>query len=547
MTNSTVLKAPGYPITFHEALDIVARRRGQAIPGTDFWRDVMAMAARLPSKSYMVNLCSDRYRFMVGFAAALCRRQTSLMPSANVPTQLRVLAADYADLYALTDTAVAGLPSIFYPDDLGEGIAATAPPAVPADHPAVVQFTSGSTGHPKPVSKSWSTLVHTARAAGSRLQADALQGATIIGTVPHQHSYGLESIVLLALQHGFAVDVSTPLYPADVAAALDRAPRPRILVTTPVHLRALVTEADSMPPADLVLSATAPLQDQLAKTAETCFGAPLIEIYGCTEAGQVATRRTSQGVEWQCFDGVALHQDEVGTWASGPAVEGTAPLQDMIELTGPGYFRLGSRTLDLVNVAGKRTSLSYLNHQLRSIDGVEDCVFLMDDAQNGPVARVMAAAVAPAHAGGHFACSSRAHRRCLSPSSAGGGRDPAAKCAGQAAACRVAKAARPGAMTDWQSKELFIAPDHPTAEGHFPGAPIVPGALLLDMATAAILGPAEDRGIAIRAAKFRRPVQHGTRLTLRWQRLGPDMIRFECSLAGEMVLTGTLERLEQAI
>jgi acyl-coenzyme A synthetase/AMP-(fatty) acid ligase len=76
-------------------------------------------------------------------------------------------------------------------------------------------------------------------------------------------------------------------------------------------------------------------------------------------------------------------------------VEGTAPLQDVIELTGPWRFRLGARAADLVNIAGKRTSLSYLNHQLLSIPGVEDSVFLIDEAQDGPVARLMAVAVAP--------------------------------------------------------------------------------------------------------------------------------------------------------
>jgi acyl-coenzyme A synthetase/AMP-(fatty) acid ligase len=388
-------KADSYPVACHGVRNVISRRGGQVLSGAEFWRDVGVLAARLPDRKYIVNLCADRYRFMVGFAAALCRRQISLMPSASVPVVLCALAADYPDIYALTDTTAPPLPSFGYPDDLGDGTATPVPAAVPADQLAVIQFTSGSTGQPKPVPKSWSTLIHSARAAGTRLQVAALRGATIVGTVPHQHSYGLESVILLALQHGFGVEVNVPLYPVDVAAALARAPRPRILVTTPVHLRALVAEPDAMPPADLILSATAPLPDKLARAAETCFSAPLIEIYGCTEAGQVATRRTAQETEWHCFEGVTLHQDDTGSWANGPAVEGTAPLQDLIELTGPGRFRLGVRAADLVNIAGKRTSLSYLNHQLLSIPGVEDGVFLIDEAQDGAVARLMAVAVAP--------------------------------------------------------------------------------------------------------------------------------------------------------
>lgn len=383
-----------YSVTRHAAADIIARRGGQALDAAQFQRDTAALAALLPERPHIINLCTDRYRFMVGFAAALMRGQASLMPSANVPEALRTLAEDYPDLYALTDTGEAVVPSFAYPADLDSAAAAPLP-AIPGPRPASVQFTSGSTGKPKPVPKSWSTLVHSARTAGARLNAPGLRGATIVGTVPHQHSYGLESILLLALQHGFAVEASTPLYPADVRAALERTPRPRILVTTPVHLRALVAEPEGMPQVDLILSATAPLPAPLAQTAEACFGAPLIEIYGCTEAGQVASRRTTQEADWHIFDGIALRQDDTGNWASGAPVEGIAPLQDVIEPTGPRHFRLGARAAELVNIAGKRSSLPYLNSQLLAIPGVEDGTFLLDATAAGPVQRLMAVAVAP--------------------------------------------------------------------------------------------------------------------------------------------------------
>ena len=217
----------------------------------------------------------------------------------------------------------------------------------------------------------------------------------MIGTVPHQHSYGLESLVLLGLQHGLGVDAGWYLYPADIRAAIARAPRPRILVTAPVHIRALLAEPENMPQVDLILSATAPLPVALAVQAEACFGAPLIEIYGCTEAGQIATRRTAHQTRWRCLDGVALRQDAGGTWASGAAVQGTVLLHDTIEQVEPGVFLLGDRPTDLVDVAGKRTSLAHLNHQLLSIAGVKDCAFLMGEADGKRVARLMALVVAP--------------------------------------------------------------------------------------------------------------------------------------------------------
>ncbi len=83
-------------------------------------------------------------------------------------------------------------------------------------------------------------------------------------------------------------------------------PRPRMLVTTPVHLRVLLAEAEAPPPVDLVLCATAPLAGQLAREAEARFARSLYEIYGCSEAGQIAARRTAVTEEWRCLDGITL-------------------------------------------------------------------------------------------------------------------------------------------------------------------------------------------------------------------------------------------------
>jgi len=383
-----------------QAAGVTAMRAGQPVAQAEFWRDAAALAARLPAQDYAVNLCTDRYRFMTGLTAALQRRQISLMPSANVPAALAALAEDYPDLYALTDGSYPSpncstLPCMAYPGDLEGDVPQRSPFALPGSQTAVILFTSGSTGRPKPVVKTWSTLQYSAQSAGARLGIGSLRGATIIGTVPHHHSYGLESVILLGLLHGITIDAGWPLYPADIRAALAQAPRPRILVTTPVHLRALLAEPDGMPQADLILSATAPLPVELAIAAEACFGGRLIEIYGCTEAGQVATRRTALETRWQCLDGVVLDQDEYGTWASGPAVPGRALLHDMIELTGPDTFQLGARAADLIDVAGKRASLAHLNHQLLGIAGVQDGVFVMGEARRGNVARLAALVVAP--------------------------------------------------------------------------------------------------------------------------------------------------------
>ena len=55
---------------------------------------------------------------------------------------------------------------------------------------------------------------------------------------------------------------------------------------------------------DLVLSATAPLSQNLAREVEQRFQTRLLEIYGSTETGQIASRRTAETAEWQLSPGV---------------------------------------------------------------------------------------------------------------------------------------------------------------------------------------------------------------------------------------------------
>ncbi len=388
--------APGfrlYDVLNHQKEEIVAIGPHGTITAARFRRDVAALAGLLPDAGFLVNLCTERYRFMVGFAAALLRGQVSLMPAAATPAVLRDLTEAYPGLYALADGPVPDLPHLIFPARLPD--AEEVPLSIPGGQPAVVLFTSGSTGKPKPVMKSWSVLVHSARTAGARLGVAAMRGGCIIGTVPHQHSYGLESVITLAWQHGLAVFTEAPLFPADIRAALEAAPTPRLLVTTPVHLRALTADPDKMPALAMLLCATAPLPHDLAEAAEAAFQAPLVEIYGCTEAGQIATRRSTHETTWHCFEAVSLHRDEAGWWAQGAAVEGVAPVQDEIEPTSEEHFRLGNRAADLVNIAGKRSSIAYLNHQLLAVPGVRDGSFLMEEGSTQSVPRLKALAVAP--------------------------------------------------------------------------------------------------------------------------------------------------------
>jgi acyl-coenzyme A synthetase/AMP-(fatty) acid ligase len=369
----------------------------------------MRVAAALPAGDHVINVCTDRYRFTVGFAAGLMAHKISLLPSTHAPEAIRQLKAFAQDVFCLTDDPQCeiDLPKLLYPE--GSGEATTGDPSwgaqetwqcpeIDADQLAAYVFTSGSTGTPLPYKKTWGRLLRCVHDGASRLGLLDGRSHAILGTVPPQHMYGFESSVLLGLQSSSALCAERPFYPADICSTLAAVPRPRVLISTPIHLRALLTAAVALPDTDLIVSATAPLSQDLAREVEQRFATRLLEIYGSTETGQIATRRTAHTLEWRLWPGVSLTLQDGQAWAQGGHIEQPTPMCDVLELQGEDRFLLHGRMADLVNIAGKRSSLAYLNHQLNSIHGVIDGTFFLPDethASSAAVTRVAAFVVAP--------------------------------------------------------------------------------------------------------------------------------------------------------
>ncbi|NTV11844.1 MAG: acyl-CoA synthetase [Zoogloea sp.] len=388
------------PLLTHAAPDsVVAWRAGRPVTRSRFLADVRRVAALLPAGQNLLNTCSDRYHFAVGLAAGMEAGKVSLLPSTYTPEVVRQVLELAPDTCQIADSLPpdCALPCLAYPESAAEPAGEDLDvPHIEAERLVAWVFTSGSTGMPVPHRKTWGRLVANVRAGAEVLGLDPARPASLVGTVPPQHMYGFESTVLLALQSGAAFSAARPFFPADICAELAAVPRPRVLVSTPFHLRNLLAAEEELPALDLLLSATAPLSQSLAAEAEARTGARLMEIYGSTETGQVASRRTAEGAAWTLFPGVRLDWQDGAAWASGGHIEQPVAMSDVLEPVGEGRFMLCGRSADLVNIAGKRTSLAWLNHQLAAIDGVQDGAFHMpSDAPPDSIVRLAACVVAP--------------------------------------------------------------------------------------------------------------------------------------------------------
>jgi acyl-coenzyme A synthetase/AMP-(fatty) acid ligase/uncharacterized membrane protein len=389
-----------YPLLAYASVDRpLAYGREGLVCVEQFLAEVAALAATLPARAYVINDCADRYRFLVGFAAALTQNQVSLLPNNRTEHAWRQLVQDYPDVYCLTDQtdAPSVLPTVAFPT-AGWVAAMPASQTVPAflrDQTAAIVFTSGSSGRPKPCVKTWGALVLEARQVGESLGLVAGQNHTIVATVPAQHMYGFVVSVVMPLQHGFILCRDRPFFPEDIRGALDASPALPVLALTPVHLRACVVDKTPLPAVAFILSSAAPLPRAVAEEAQVLFNTRVLEFYGSTETGAIAWRRQTESDAWHAFSAVRVKPHPRGFEVNADYFSEPVVLTDVVDVVSAHEFRLMGRDSDIVKIGGKRNSLLALNQQLQEVPGVRDAVFLLEEGTQGREPRLNAFVVAP--------------------------------------------------------------------------------------------------------------------------------------------------------
>ncbi|WP_222565864.1 AMP-binding protein [Novilysobacter antarcticus] len=372
-----------------------------AVPLSRFLDEVRGVAAGLPAAAHVLNLCEDRYRFLVAFCAAAVRGQTTLLPASRAEATVAQVSVQYPDSYCIVELDAKKGPGESYyvlPEVLPRREGDT--PLIDADALVAIGFTSGSTGQPSATPKRWrafraGTGQNLAALAGLLGAGDSNFTTPVLATVPSQHMYGMEMSVLLPLLGPVAIHGSRPFFPADIARAANDAATPPLLVTSPVHLRALLQSGVAMPPLAGIVCSTAPLPSELAAEAEQRYHCHVRELFGSTETCVIARRRTAVESAWTPLPGVGLTPQPDGTRVTAAHLDHPVVLADVVELQADGRFILRGRHADLLEIAGKRASLGDLTRILLGVPGVEDGVVVQLDAEKGGVRRIAAVVVAP--------------------------------------------------------------------------------------------------------------------------------------------------------
>lgn len=339
----------------------------QALKGVD--SDLVALYQR------------DSLEFMATLAALWRLGKQALVPANNLP-------ASCAQLAAITPHFAGDFPldQVINAAPVAEN-SALASVALPDIHtPALILFTSGSTGHPEPVAKTFAQL-ESELAALETQWGEQLADATITSSVSHHHIYGLLFRLLWPLCTGRPLVVRERDYWEELADDARRFTRVAI-ISSPAHL-SRIPPLDWPPQAQIaaIFSSGAPLATDAALAAKARFGHAVTEVYGSTETGGIGWREQDKGSAWTCLPGV-----QIALTTSNAADSEGQLLQvrskhlandswytsaDRASLDADGHFSLCGRADRIAKVGGKRISLSAIERILEQQQGVAQARVIM--------------------------------------------------------------------------------------------------------------------------------------------------------------------------
>lgn len=272
--------------------------------------------------------------------------------------------------------------------------------------PALVVFTSGSTGAAQAIPKKLSQMANEVETL-DLLFGPAAGDAAILATVSHQHIYGLLFKILWPLSSGRAIHAISIVFPEALAPAM--AAGPCVLIASPAHLKRLPDHLDWSGAARMlrgVFSSGGPLAPETAFAMGALLGKVPVEVYGSSETGGVAWRQREAGADdsWLPFPTVQwrLGEDN-GLEVRSPHLpdEAWLALADRAESAtrgGEQRFVLRGRSDRIVKIEEKRVSLTAMEATLTGTGLAAEARVVLCDPVAGERQRV-AAFVVPTIAG----------------------------------------------------------------------------------------------------------------------------------------------------
>lgn len=351
-------RAADFPISFGE---------GRALAWRDFLAHVAAFRRLIRdsgNRRWVLN-CDDIFLFDCALVAIL-QEGMEAMPCANVsPEFLSEIVGDGTGI--ICQRELPGAERLRYLED-GESPGEAIEPLAPIDPEAarITLWTSGSTGRPKSFPKRLAELEAEANEL-FLLWGDLLDGRRLYSSVNHQHIYGLLFASILPVSAGMPFFAGIVRYPESLESLPDANPA---LVCSPAFLKRIAEtdlEPDPFPDKPVIFSSGGVLPPEVARAVEKRLGFAPLEIYGSTETGGIAWRKSVADTAWTPFRRNRVFLAEDGRIAvASPYILDPAGFVsgDIGHFIDGGRFILEGRADSIVKIEEKRISLAEVEARL---------------------------------------------------------------------------------------------------------------------------------------------------------------------------------------
>src|SRR5690625_634699 len=190
----------------------------------------------------------------------------------------------------------------------------------PLEDLALLQYTGGTTGHPKGVMLTHHNLVSNVQMCEAWLYKIERGNEVVLGVLPFFHVYGMTTVMNLAIMQGSKMVLLPKFEPLDVLKAIHKE-KPTLFPGAPTIYAGLLNH-DHFKQYDLssikaCISGSAPLPIEVQDQFEKASGGKLVEGYGLTETSPVThanfvwEKRVngSIGVPWPNTDAKIVDMD----------------------------------------------------------------------------------------------------------------------------------------------------------------------------------------------------------------------------------------------
>jgi len=229
---------------------------------------------------------------------------------------------------------------------------------------ALMMFTSGSSGVPKAIYKTFDQINTEIRILEEHWGAD-LKNTVAIGTVSHNHMYGLPFLLLWPLVVGRPFFNFNLVYFEQLHSIRQF---DLTLISSPTLLENVPDILDLQKSIKIIFSAGAPLSRPGAENARKKSGAEVVEIYGSTETGAVAYRNQNLTEYWTPLNGISVQKNNNKLAVNSPIATKNSwyVTEDLCEIYPNHQFSLLGRADKIIKVGEKRISISAIESCIKN-------------------------------------------------------------------------------------------------------------------------------------------------------------------------------------